>query len=842
MEKCMRDRNRSFLTVLETYFDMVINIASIYIAYVFLILIVEPTVDIASPFTIVGIMVTVFLSSFCYQWLNLYHPVVRQKRYSVSFEIIRTNILFFGALALIAAVAVKDEVADFSVFWILMSGFISSAFLIFKRHIMRDIARLLFKKQFNLRKIIIIGDNAAAMREYLKQVNSNEQTGIMILGYIGKELDEDIGCDRIGAIADLTAILDEYRPSDVVFAVAAYNKNALINAVNACDDRCIKVYFLPTIYGFFKSSKQIEQFGSLPLVNIHTTPLDNPVNAFIKRMIDIVGSLALILLTWPLMVFAAIGIRITSPGPVLFKQKRVGKMGKPFIMLKFRSMHANTSTTDWTTSNDPRKTKFGAILRRYAIDELPQLFNVLFGSMSLVGPRPEIPEFVENFKNVIPLYMVKHYVKPGMTGLAQIKGLRGDTSVEDRIHEDISYIENWSLGLDLAILLRTPFKAVNKSETYVASPEERFVADENGDPFDRPKRILYLASTYEHIERFHLPYIEELRATGAEVYTMARGENADYDIPFKKSLFALANLRAIHKIRQALKSKKFDLCIANTTLASVCLRLACPKKNRPRIVNVVHGYLFSDKGFSPKSKILSLAERILKKKTDTVIVMNEEDREIAEKRALTGGEIKLIRGMGAKRREKEKSRDAVRQELGAMGKYVLIFVGEFSGRKNQEFLIRSMPKIKEQIPSAVLWLVGVGDKEEKCRKTAMKLGVSEDVIFLGHQDNPSDYIAAADLYVSASKSEGLPFNILEALAEGKTAVASRVKGHSDIIEDGASGFLFLPGDTSDFVSAVADVCSGKRAADAEAISARFHHYSFESVFEETCQALCDEIV
>ena len=167
MEKCMRERNRSFLTVLEMYFDMLINIASIYIAYVFLILMVEPAVDITSPFAIIGIMVAVFLSSFCYQWLNLYHPVVRQKRYSVSFEIIRSNALFFGAMALIAAIAVKDDaVSDFTVWWVLMSAFISSAFLIFKRHIIRDIARLLFKRQFNLKKIIIVGDNVAAMREY----------------------------------------------------------------------------------------------------------------------------------------------------------------------------------------------------------------------------------------------------------------------------------------------------------------------------------------------------------------------------------------------------------------------------------------------------------------------------------------------------------------------------------------------------------------------------------------------------------------------------------------------------------------------------------------------------
>jgi lipopolysaccharide/colanic/teichoic acid biosynthesis glycosyltransferase len=172
------------------------------------------------------------------------------------------------------------------------------------------------------------------------------------------------------------------------------------------------------------------------------------------------------------MIAAAIGVKISSPGPVLFKQTRVGAMGKKFKMLKFRSMRLNAeSKTAWSTGDDPRKTKFGAFIRKTAIDELPQLFNVLSGNMSLVGPRPEIPVFVNHFKENIPLYMIKHYVKPGMTGLAQIKGFRGDTSIEARIHEDIHYIENWSLGLDLYILLKTPLKAINKNERYVDSPE-----------------------------------------------------------------------------------------------------------------------------------------------------------------------------------------------------------------------------------------------------------------------------------------------------------------------------------------------------------------------------------
>jgi Undecaprenyl-phosphate glucose phosphotransferase len=302
----------------------------------------------------------------------------------------------------------------------------------------------------------------------------NEQNGIAVLGFVGDRMNADeLGVEKLGGFQDLGEILDRYKPSDVVFAIDAYDKRRLIKLVNMCDDRCIKVYFLPVIYGFFKTPNQIEKVGSLPIINIHQTPLDNRANAFLKRAVDIVGSLVLIILTLPIMLVAAIGVRISSPGPIFFKQKRVGKLGKVFTMYKFRSMVVNDAQNEkWTTDTDNRKTKFGNFIRKTSIDELPQLFNVLFGSMSLVGPRPEIPVFVNHFKEIIPLYMVKHYVKPGMTGLAQVKGLRGDTSVVDRIHEDIEYIENWSLLLDIQILFQTPLKAINKNEKYVGDKEK----------------------------------------------------------------------------------------------------------------------------------------------------------------------------------------------------------------------------------------------------------------------------------------------------------------------------------------------------------------------------------
>lgn len=464
----MQNQNRGIFAMIENYIDMVLNVAAIYIAYFFTCLFRYPPIFPTEPITVIWILVIVIVGSFIYQAFNVYKMSVFAKSYHTLMRMFEANLTFFGFLAVIFAVLGPTGTKSFLIIWCTITFAVSCAFLAFKRKLILSIMKMLYKKQFILRKIIIIGDNTASAKDYVRQIEENPDYGGMVIGYVGDKISPEVGCDKLGSFSELEQILDKYKPTDAVFAIDAYDKRRLIRLVNLCDDKCVKVYFLPVIYGFFKSHKQLEQVGNIPIINIHSTPLDNRANAFIKRVIDIIGSAILIILTSPIMLVAAIGTRLSSPGPILFKQTRVGKLGKRFTMYKFRSMRVNDSSDSaWTTGTDSRKTRFGSFIRRTAIDELPQLFNVLFGSMSLVGPRPEIPKFVEEFKEVIPLYMVKHYVKPGMTGLAQVKGLRGDTSVEDRIHEDIAYIENWSLAMDIAILFKTPFKAFNKSEQYI---------------------------------------------------------------------------------------------------------------------------------------------------------------------------------------------------------------------------------------------------------------------------------------------------------------------------------------------------------------------------------------
>lgn len=205
----------------------------------------------------------------------------------------------------------------------------------------------------------------------------------------------------------------------------------------------------------------------LPVINIRYVPLSNTGNMVIKRVMDIVGSVFGIIITSPILLIIAILVKATSPGPVIFKQERVGMHNEPFYMYKFRSMEQQTEEDEkraWTVRNDPRVTAVGKILRKTSLDELPQLFNILKGDMSLVGPRPERPLFVEKFKEEIPRYMIKHQVRPGLTGWAQVNGYRGDTSIKKRVEYDLYYIENWTLGLDIKIIILTFFTGfINKN-------------------------------------------------------------------------------------------------------------------------------------------------------------------------------------------------------------------------------------------------------------------------------------------------------------------------------------------------------------------------------------------
>ena len=556
---------------------------------------------------------------------------------------------------------------------------------------------------------------------------------------------------------------------------------------------------------------------------------------------DIVVSALMLLVLSPLMIGAAIAVRISSPGPIFFRQERVGKMGRHFTMLKFRSMRVNVGSDDtWTRDIDPRKTRIGNFLRKTSIDELPQLFNVLGGSMSLVGPRPEVPYYVDYFKSRIPLYMIKHYAKPGITGLAQINGLRGDTSIDERIHKDIEYIENWSLWLDIKILLKTPLHAINKHEKYkkqdgelLGPTEDEAMLHDMERRLHERKLIIYVASTMVHIDNFHRPYIEKLREDGYTVKILAKGVGADFNIPFEKKMLSPINTACRRDIARIMREEKPTAVILNTSLAAFHVRLALPKLDRPRVINIVHGYLFSSSVGRIKRTVLTLCEKFMAKRTDAIIVMNSDDMTEAVKHRFTDGQIYMSRGMGAEIRPEKTPPARIREDFRLDGKYVISFVGDLSERKNQEFLIKAHAKLVKRIPEAVLLLVGDGALREYYESVIDEFDLADSVILMGQREDACDVMRASDLYVSASIIEGMPFNIIEALGAGLSTLVSEVKGHTDLIEDRKSGFFFKPGEEDEYVDKVCLIHSGVMRLDPENIHKRYLHFSKSEVLSET---------
>ena len=300
--------------------------------------------------------------------------------------------------------------------------------------------------------------------QYLLALEHNPYYGFAVDGYLADQPNPDFSCPCLGGYEALDLCLDDPVIEEAVIALDAADMSHITSVLAACDKHGTRVTMVPFYNDYLPARPTIDVLGECKLINIRQTPFDNLANAFVKRLLDIVGSLILIVLTSPVMLAVAIGVKLSSPGPVLFRQERVGLNKKTFMMYKFRSMRVNTQQdTAWSTNADPRKTKFGSFIRKFSLDELPQFFNVLKGDMSLVGPRPEIPFHVEHFKEEIPRYLVRQQVRPGCTGWAQVNGLRGDTDIAERIRYDIWYIENWTVALDIKIIFRTVFggKMVN---------------------------------------------------------------------------------------------------------------------------------------------------------------------------------------------------------------------------------------------------------------------------------------------------------------------------------------------------------------------------------------------
>jgi exopolysaccharide biosynthesis polyprenyl glycosylphosphotransferase len=262
---------------------------------------------------------------------------------------------------------------------------------------------------------------------------------------------------RLGGPNAFDAVLDAETPNHVVLSDIGFERNQLLHFVMRCEQSYIDFHLVPDLFRILTSDLEVRHLEGIPIMGLGQWPLDQAGARMVKRLFDIAFSFSALVLTAPVLLLAALAVKFSSPGPILYRQERCGEKGRSFQMLKLRTMIADAEQNGpgWTTPDDPRRTRVGGLLRKWNIDELPQFWNVLAGHMSVVGPRPERPHYVEQFKNEIERYMRRHVHKPGITGWAQVHGLRGDTSIEERITYDLFYLENWSLGLDIKIILKT---------------------------------------------------------------------------------------------------------------------------------------------------------------------------------------------------------------------------------------------------------------------------------------------------------------------------------------------------------------------------------------------------
>ncbi|TVR35620.1 MAG: undecaprenyl-phosphate glucose phosphotransferase [Spirochaetaceae bacterium] len=323
---------------------------------------------------------------------------------------------------------------------------------------------------YNSRSVVIIGTGDAARR--LTQIIENQPIlGLRIVGYVAANGEQPPSPDWriIGSFDSLDQVIKSSHPDVVLYSLAEQGGERLTAVLNLCDQEGITLKIVPGFSSLIAAKGQVETMEGIPIISIREVPARTGFNRFLKRGFDFLFSLSVILLLSPVFILTAVAVKLTSRGPVFYKQERVGLDNRPFNMLKFRTMRVQQkqeSDTIWTTRADPRITPIGRIMRKLSIDEIPQFFNVLSGRMSVVGPRPERPYFVGQFKDQYHHYMRRHAVKAGITGWAQINGLRGDTSIKDRIEADIFYIENWSFWFDLKIILLTPFKGMVNENAY----------------------------------------------------------------------------------------------------------------------------------------------------------------------------------------------------------------------------------------------------------------------------------------------------------------------------------------------------------------------------------------
>lgn len=454
--------NQKYFNRLHVLLDALIIAASYGLSWV--IKFYDDSVTMMNHMYIIGLLCIIPMYLILYAVFNVYSPKRVQTMKEEIGNIVKSNTM--GLVIFIMALYMLHQ-PHFSRQMMFIFYVINNVAEIIFRNCIRWVLRKIRNRGFNQKHILLVGYSRAA-EGYIDRIKTNPQWGYHIMGILDDKVAVGTkyrGEQVIGKIKLLQNLLSENELDEIAITLGIAEYSKLEDIVAICEKSGVHTKFIPDYNNFIPTRPYTEDLLGLPVINIRRVPLNGGFNKFVKRVSDIVGSFLLIILFSPVMLVVAFAVRFSSKGPVIYKQERVGLHNRNFVMYKFRSMKIERcDELHFTTQNDDRTTRIGRFIRRCSLDELPQLFNVLKGDMSLVGPRPERPEFVEKFREQIPRYMIKHQVRPGMTGWAQINGYRGNTSIRKRIEYDLYYIENWTFWFYIVILFQTIFKGfVNKN-------------------------------------------------------------------------------------------------------------------------------------------------------------------------------------------------------------------------------------------------------------------------------------------------------------------------------------------------------------------------------------------
>jgi Undecaprenyl-phosphate glucose phosphotransferase len=415
-------------------------------------------------FTSLLMVLAVFPLSF--RQANLYTTNRARSHIGEVFEIFKATL--FATLLLVAVrYFTSDRYSRMTIGIFMVYAFfgVSGVRLLF-----RAVFNALRRRGFNLKTILVVGAGDLGQR-VIETIVEHRELGFTVCGALTRHPEkvglEVKGAKVLGLVADVERVLDSTKVDQVIIALPIEDQALVKTLMEQLAQRTVDVKVVPDLYQYRTLRGGLEEFGGLPIISLQGDPLHG-WNLVAKRVFDVAFSTLALLVTAPAMLLIAALVRLTSRGPAVYAQERMGMDGRTFRMLKFRTMRADAEDdgAHMASPSDPRRTAMGAFLRRTSLDELPQLYNVLRGDMSLVGPRPERPVFIEEFKRQIPRYHLRHLVKSGLTGWAQVHGLRGQTSIQKRIEYDLYYIENWSLLLDLKIVLRTAFGGFLSKNAY----------------------------------------------------------------------------------------------------------------------------------------------------------------------------------------------------------------------------------------------------------------------------------------------------------------------------------------------------------------------------------------